>query len=117
MEALDPPAVFAGGRLRGTILDQNSLFQDVGDFFARLAVKRPILVILEDLHWADPASMDMLRALAPGVLRLPILLIVTYRLDEVTRQHPLYRQLPPLIRESDGLRLNLDRWTPLHCAC
>jgi predicted ATPase len=79
----------------------------VADPLAETAKRQPIVLILEDLHWADPASLDLLRFLARRVASLPLLLLATYRDDEVTRHHPLYRLLPVLVREAEALRLGL----------
>ena len=103
-----PPAAFADGRL-APVTDQAALFADVREFFANLAATRPALLLLEDLHWADPASLELLRHLAPRLRHWPILLLVTYRGDELTRRHPFAVQLPALVREADGLRLDLRR--------
>jgi len=104
----DPPAAFAGGRLE-TVTDQAALFTEVRRFFAALSATRPALLVLEDLHWADPASLELLRHLSPRLRRWPILLLITYRNDELTRHHPFAMQLPALVREADGLRLDLRR--------
>src|SRR4051794_16418630 len=72
------PAAFAGGRLTD-VTDQAALFAEVRAFFARLAASGPTLIVLEDLHWADPASLELLRHLAPRLRHWPILLLVTYR--------------------------------------
>ena len=103
-----PPAAFAGGRL-SDVTDQAALFAEVRAFFAALAATGPALLLLEDLHWADPASLELLRHLAPRLRHWPILLLVTYRGDELTRRHPFAVQLPALVREADGLRLDLQR--------
>jgi DNA-binding CsgD family transcriptional regulator len=103
-----PPAAFADGRLEG-ITSQATLFAEVRRFVAALAAIRPALIVLEDLHWADPASLELLRHVAGHVENVPLLLVVTYRVDELTRRHPFYQQLPSLIRESQGLRLDLRR--------
>jgi DNA-binding CsgD family transcriptional regulator/tetratricopeptide (TPR) repeat protein len=103
-----PPAAFADGRLEG-ITSQAALFAEVRHFVAALAAIRPVLVVLEDLHWADPVSLELLRHVAGRIEDLPLLLVVTYRVDELTRRHPFYQQLPALIRESQGLRLDLRR--------
>ena len=103
-----PPAAFAGGRLE-RVTDQAALFAEVRAFFAELAAAGPALLLLEDLHWADPASLELLRHLAPRLRHWPILLLVTYRGDELTRRHPFAVQLPALVREADGLRLDLRR--------
>ncbi len=103
-----PPPAFAGGRLE-IVTDQAALFAEVRGFFAQLAATGPVLILLEDLHWADPASLELLRHLAPRLRHWPILLLVTYRSDELTRRHPIAVQLPALVREGDGLRLDLRR--------
>ncbi len=71
-----PPAAFAGGILE-RVTDQAALFTDVRRFFAELSATRPILVVLEDLHWADPASLELLRNVAPHLRRWSILLLAT----------------------------------------
>lgn len=103
-----PPAAFADGRL-ARVTDQAALFAEVRGFFSELAASRPTLLLLEDLHWADPASLELLRHLAPRLRHWPILLLITYRGDELTRRHPFAVQLPALVREADGLRLDLRR--------
>jgi DNA-binding CsgD family transcriptional regulator len=103
-----PPDAFAGGQL-ATVTDQAALFADVRRFVAALAADRPAILLLEDLHWADPASLDLLRHLGPHLRHWPILLLVTYRVDELTPRRPLAQHLPALVREADGLRLDLRR--------
>ena len=100
------PEAFATGRIE-EIGSQAALFADVRTFFAALASIQPVLVVLEDLHWADPASIELLRSLGAGVAAQPILVLVTYRSDELTRTQPLYHQLPSLLRETGGRRMDL----------
>jgi hypothetical protein len=69
-----PPAAFAGGRLE-RVTDQAALFADVRRFFAQLAAAGPTFLLLEDLHWADPASLDLLRHVAPHIGQWAMLLI------------------------------------------
>ena len=47
------------------VTDQAALFAEVRRFFAELSAARPVLVLLEDLHWADPASLELLRLSRP----------------------------------------------------
>ncbi|HUG15970.1 MAG TPA: hypothetical protein VMM78_13245, partial [Thermomicrobiales bacterium] len=54
-----------------------------------------------------PASLDLLRYLARQLQQHPILLVATYRADEVNAEHPLYPLLPLLVREADAERLDL----------
>src|SRR5690606_12678849 len=50
----------------------------------RLAAAGPALVIVEDAHWSDDASLDFLGDLARRIATLPILLLITYRDDEIS---------------------------------
>lgn len=104
-----PPA-FAGGVL-GAITDQAKLYADVREYVTEAATSKTVLIVLEDLHWADPASLELLRFLAPRVGSLRVLLLLTYRDDEITRSNPFYQQLPQILRESNGLRLDLKPLT------
>jgi DNA-binding CsgD family transcriptional regulator len=49
----------------------------------------PIVVVIEDVHWADEASLDLIKFLGRRISHLPTLLILTYRDDELGRDHPL----------------------------
>jgi DNA-binding CsgD family transcriptional regulator len=91
------------------IRSQAALFAEVRAFLAAVATTRPTLVVLEDLHWADPSSLELLRYLAVHAQDLPLLLLVTYRVDEPGRHQALYQQLPALIRDAEGRRLDLRR--------
>jgi predicted ATPase len=101
----DPAALAAVG-------SQDTLFAAVVEFFASVAAQRPLVLVLDDLHWADQASLDFLRFLARQLTHQRILLVVTYRSDELHRHHPLFTLLPLLVREAGALRLDvhpLDR--------
>ena len=50
---------------------------------------QPTLVVIEDAHWADAATLDLLRYLGRRIATLPSMLLVTYREDEVGPRHPL----------------------------
>src|SRR4051794_35071219 len=87
------PATFAQPGRLGEVGSQSALFQQVRDFLAGLTASRPegtrpVVLLLDDLHWADSASLDLLRFLARAVAALPLLLIGTYRSDELTRRLP-----------------------------
>jgi DNA-binding NarL/FixJ family response regulator len=49
----------------------------------------PCVVILEDLHWADDATLDVIRLVARKVESAPVLVVGTYRDDQIDRNHPL----------------------------
>jgi DNA-binding CsgD family transcriptional regulator len=99
-----PPVPDFGG---GGATSQAALFAQVRDYLVALAARRPLVLLLDDLHWADPASLDLLRSLARGLADAPALVLATYRVDELTRRHPLYALLPLLVREARAERLDL----------
>nr|WP_214661203.1 LuxR family transcriptional regulator [Streptomyces polyasparticus] len=69
----------------------------------------PVVLAVEDVHWADEASLDALRFLVRRVERLPALLVLTYRDDELGREHPLRQLLGQASRADRVLRLPLPR--------
>lgn len=54
------------------------------------------VVVFEDMHWADGATLDLVRYLARRIARLPVLLVLSYRDDEVGPVHPLHQVLADL---------------------
>jgi DNA-binding CsgD family transcriptional regulator/type II secretory pathway predicted ATPase ExeA len=87
----------------------NALFASVLRYLDALVADRPVLILLEDFHWADPASVDLLRFISRDLDRMALLVLVTYRADELPRDHPLSLQLPSLVRQSGALRIDLRR--------
>ena len=57
---------------------------------------RPTVLLVEDVHWADDATLDVLRYLAWRIPELPCVLVLTYREDELRGHHPLRRVLGAL---------------------
>jgi DNA-binding CsgD family transcriptional regulator len=106
------PAAFAQRGAIGAVASQAALLQQVRDFFAALVEERPAVLLLDDLHWSDPASLDLLRFLARSLAALPLLVVVTYRANELDRRHPLSLLLPLLEREAPILRLALRPLSP-----
>ena len=51
--------------------------------------ERPTIVVCEDFHWADRASLDLLKFLGRRIAFSPVMLVISYRDDEVTEKHPL----------------------------
>ncbi|MBB5785662.1 helix-turn-helix transcriptional regulator [Jiangella mangrovi] len=76
------------------------LYEVVSSLLERVAAERPLVVLLEDLQWADSPTRDLLRFMVRGVRESRLLLVVTYRTDELHRGHPLR----PLLAELDRLR-------------
>ena len=61
----------------------------VRTFVEHLRASGPTLIVVEDAHWADEATLDALAMLGRRVVDLPMLLVVTYRENDVTAEHPL----------------------------
>jgi DNA-binding CsgD family transcriptional regulator len=98
--------------LRTAMHTPRQFFAEVRDFFAAAAAPRPegarpLVLLFDDLQWADRASLDLLRFLSRSLPPLPILVLAVYRPDDLTRDHPLYPLLPLLVRESHAVRLDL----------
>jgi len=76
---------------------QAALFASVVGALDRLAQEQPVLLVLEDLHWADPASRDLLGYLVRRLRGSAIQVIATLRSDALHRRHPLL----PFLAEAD----------------
>jgi DNA-binding CsgD family transcriptional regulator len=105
------PVAFAQRGTVGAVSSQAALFQQVQEFLTLLATQRPLVLLLDDLLWADHASINLLRFLSRSLMTLPLLIVVTYRSDELTRLHPLYGLLPVLVHEARAERLDLHPLT------
>lgn len=71
----------------------------------------PVLVVIEDAHWADDATLDLLKFLGRRIARTHALLVVSYRDDEVAVGHPLRRLVGEL--GTDAItRIELERLSP-----
>ncbi|MGA7672804.1 MAG: AAA family ATPase [Nitrolancea sp.] len=86
---------------------QQTLFAGIVDFFRSVSTQRPLVLALDDLHWFDQASLDFVRFLSRQLADRRILLIATYRSDELHRRHPVYTLLPLLVREAGATRLEV----------
>ncbi len=102
-----PAAILAPERVGEQLDSAEAIVRRVRGYLAALAARQPLVLLLDDLHWADPASLDLLRALARGLADSPLLVLATYRADEVATNHPLARLLPALVREARAARLDL----------
>jgi predicted ATPase len=73
-------------------LERTRLFEAVSRLVERVAAERPMALLVDDLHWADAASLELLHYLGRGLGARRVLLLGTYRLDEA-RTHPGLRAL------------------------
>ncbi|MEM7413298.1 MAG: AAA family ATPase [Myxococcota bacterium] len=83
------------------------LFDSVTRLLAFAASQQPLLVLVDDLHWADRDSLRLLRFLARSPDAGSMLLLATYRDVEVRRQHPLSTVLGEMARETRCDRIEL----------
>src|SRR6185312_9118099 len=72
----------------------------------------PTVLVLEDLHWADEATLDVLRLLGRRLGRFCALVVATYRDDELEDAHPLRIVLGELARAQGVTRVDLTRLSP-----
>jgi DNA-binding CsgD family transcriptional regulator/tetratricopeptide (TPR) repeat protein len=73
--------------------------------------RRPTIVVFEDVHWADEATLDLLRFVGRRVARTSALLVMTYRDDELGPQHPLRSVLGDLSSSAITRRIPLPPLT------
>jgi DNA-binding CsgD family transcriptional regulator/tetratricopeptide (TPR) repeat protein len=78
---------------------------------AHLSSDEPLLLILEDVHWADQTSLELLHHLAHRAPSLRMLIIATYRTDELHATHPLRKLLGALARDRAGEDMRLQPLT------
>ncbi|HZC99067.1 MAG TPA: AAA family ATPase [Actinomycetes bacterium] len=84
------------------------LFELLLGVLHRLAERGPVLLVVEDLHWADRSTRDLVGFLVRN-LRAGVALVLTYRSDELHRRHPLRPFLAELDRSGRAERLELGR--------
>ncbi len=73
--------------------------------------EHPLLLIIEDLHWADPSSRDVLRFMLARFRTEHLLVVLTYRADDLHRRHPLRPLLAELVRHPRVDHLSLPPFT------
>ena len=87
------------------------LFDSVATFLKNASQSRPLVFVIDDLHWADESSLLMLEFLAKEISASPLLILGTYRDVEVTGRHPLSQTLGNLVREQHFRRVALGGLT------
>ncbi len=92
------------------------LFDAVARFVAEVARPAGLVVVLDDVQWADGSSRKLLEFLAADLPRIRLLLIATYRDSEVGRQHPFFATLASVAREPSTRRLLLSGLSAPECA-
>ena len=88
--------------------DQARLFEALLEVLTKLAAEDPILLVIEDLHWADRSTRDFLAFLVRNARRERLAVVTTYRSDEVHRRHPLRPFFLELERSGGVERMDLS---------
>ena len=99
----DPPSVAPSEA-------QGRLFEHVLLLFDRLAALAPLIVVTEDLHWADRSTLELLSFLGRNMRQSRIALVVSYRTDELHLRHPLLPFIAEQERGGRAERVELRRF-------
>src|SRR5215217_6424501 len=87
-----------GRRLATVQLARRYVWNSLSEFMGRAAKVQPLLLVLEDLHWADESTVLLTEYLAPLLPEMPVLILGTYRDQEVDLHHPLAEVIDQLKR-------------------
>jgi predicted ATPase len=90
---------------------QGRLFQAIFHLFAKQAERNKLLLVIEDIHWADPSTLQCLHYLSRHIVRVPITLIFTLRGEDISIDADLAAMLHSLGREAHLNSLPLARLT------
>jgi tetratricopeptide (TPR) repeat protein len=106
------PADLANPSTYGPAHARLQFFDAVATFLSNAAVCHPIVIILEDLHWADAPSLLLLQFVAREMAASRLLVVGTYRDVEIQPPHPLLGILGDLTRHEHSLHINLNGLSP-----
>ncbi|OZM74549.1 LuxR family transcriptional regulator [Amycolatopsis antarctica] len=93
-------------------IGQLQLFDAVIGLLTELAADRPVLLVLEDLHWADGSTRNLLSFLVSRLREQRLLVLCSYREEDVHRRHPLRALLAELVRLATVERVELRPFGP-----
>jgi tetratricopeptide (TPR) repeat protein len=102
-------------------LPQNTFFEEIANTLIELAQHQPMVLALDDLHWIDHSSAALLGYLSKLIKQVPILLVGSYRPEDLTlsryadvadepAQHPLQEVLSESMRQFGQNRIDLDHF-------
>ncbi len=109
-------ALMPGARGRDDVRADNAsrarLFGQVHELLLEAATTAPLVLVVEDVHWADRSTLDLTGFLARTLADAGVVLVGTYRVDEVPRRPPLRGWLAELARVAAVRRIELEPFTP-----
>jgi DNA-binding CsgD family transcriptional regulator len=100
---------FSSGNAPPPVANTRQQFDGYVEAMRRLLGSARAAVVIEDIHWADESTLGLLQHLIQAAPFLPMLLIVTYRTDELGRNHRLVPVLSKITRKIDVFQTHLDR--------
>ena len=83
------------------------MFEAFTDFVHRLAAEQPLMLVLDDAHWAAPATLRLVKYLIEADASAPLLVVITYRDSDIDRRHPLATMLGDVAGLGDVGRVGL----------
>jgi len=89
--------------------EQRRLLEHMVIFCQVITENAPLLLVLEDLHWADSSTLVMMNQLARRTARMPIMVLGSYREVELDEALPFHQALQSLKRQNTGTRSKLER--------
>lgn len=93
--------------LAATPTDRFLILEGVARLLALASTSAPVVVVLDDLHWVDAASLQLLRHLVASAIPMAVVVVGTFRESDLSRSHPLTGALADLRREDCVSRLDL----------
>ena len=100
------------GPVEAWTTDRSDLFESVHAALEQLARSAPVLLLIEDVHWADRSTREMLSFLFTRSLAADVTVVATYRSDDLHRRHPLRAVVAEWARLPAVSRLHLDPLEP-----
>jgi predicted ATPase len=95
-------------------VDQLQVFEGIRALLVGRSEQSPVVLLLEDLHWADRATRDLLAFLARTLRAGRVTLVASYRSDELRRRHALRPLLAEHLEAITGVPLPADRVERIH---
>ncbi len=106
------PELDDGGSVLGTgDRDPSRILELILGVIGRLAATSPLLLVFEDVQWADPATLDLIGLLVAATSGRRLMLVFTVRSDELSRAHPFRRMAARWEQQRSVQRLELERLT------
>ncbi|MEO7039548.1 MAG: AAA family ATPase [Candidatus Elarobacter sp.] len=95
----------------GSVATKHEQFDAIVDRLASIAARTALVVVVEDLHWADAATLDLLAYLGTKLQRMRVLVLASFRPDELHPEHPATAAVAKIARNARAGRIDL---APFH---